>query len=107
MLEENPRINPRPIKEFESKKAEHDRPFKPSHPLKKGNHCTISKFPDHMADPPKDKKYVKPADDAPEGPPGWKATYKKQSRPTPSVATNFRNLKASFPSAFARSPVRG
>ena len=34
--------------------------------------------------------------------PGFKNTYKERSRPTPSIATNFINLKASFPSAFAR-----
>lgn len=37
--------------------------------------------------------------------PGFKATYKGLSRPSPSVATNFRNLKSQFPSAF-RSPAR-
>ena len=74
-------------------------------PLKKGNNQTIEKFPKYIEDPPTDKKYVKPAEGAPESPPGWKATYRKQSRPTPSVATNFRNLKSSFPSAFSRSPV--
>jgi len=53
-----------------------------------------------MEDPPVEKKYVKPAEGVPEPPPGFKATYKYMSRPQPSIATNFRNLKASFPSAF-------
>lgn len=54
-----------------------------------------------MPDPPKEKKRIKKDDDD-DAPPGFKCTKKFMSRPTPSVATNFRNLKASFPSAFRR-----
>ena len=107
VYEENPRLPDKREKVFESKRAEHDRAFRPANPAKRGNHQTIEKFPKYVEDPPTDKKYVKPPEDAPDGPPGWKATYKKMTRPTPSVATNFRNLKASYPSAFSRSPVRG
>ena len=80
----------------------HDgRPFKPSSNMKKGQTATIAKFPEHVADPPPKKVRVKKDDDD-EGPPGFKCTKKFMSRPTPSVATNFRNLKSSFPSAFKR-----
>lgn len=82
--------------------AEHERAFRPSNPGKKGVNGTLTKFPDHKASPCKDKKYIKPEEDAEQGPPGFKATYKYRSRPTPSVATNFRNLKASYPMAFKK-----
>ena len=69
--------------------------------MKKGQTSTIAKFPEFIPDPPKQKKRVKKDDDD-DAPPGFKCTKKYMSRPTPSVATNFRNLKASFPSAFRR-----
>ena len=90
------------FKEFVCKEAEHDRPFKPANPSKKGAiKGTIDTFPEWQKDPTfLQKKRAESVDD---GPPGFKCTYKYRSRPQPSVATNFRNLKASFPSAF-RSP---
>jgi hypothetical protein len=107
ILMEDPAIPERPKKEEPERPDIHDgKAFKPANPSKKGNHSTFQKFPEHKPDPPKDKKYVKPPEDAPESPPGFKATYKFQSRPTPSIATNYRNLKSSYPSAFSRSPVR-
>ena len=84
----------------------HDKPFKPSNPPKRGNHCTLEKFPLWKEDPPKEVTRKKKGEDDPEDPPGFKPTYKYRSMPSPSVATNIRNLKASFPSSFARSPVR-
>ena len=30
----------------------HDKPFFPSNPPKKGNHCTLEKFPLYKEDPP-------------------------------------------------------
>lgn len=84
----------------------HGRAFRPANPAKRGNHCTIEKFPLYKEDPPKEVKRIKYADgEEPEVPPGFKMTYNRKSSPTPSVATNIRNLKASFPSAF-RSPGR-
>lgn len=81
----------------------HDKAFKPANPAKKGNHSTLEKFPVHMPDPPKEKKRIKYEDgQEPESPPGFKCTYKGLTRPSPSVATNFRNLKASYPSAFRK-----
>ena len=40
---------------------------------------------------------LKPLDPNEEEKPGWKHTYNKKGIPCKSVATNFRNLKASFP----------
>lgn len=107
VYEEEPRLPEKKTREFVRNEAEHDRAFRPANPSKRGNHQTIAKFPEHKADPPTEKKRVIAKEGDPEAPPGWKATYAKRTRPTPSVATNFRNLKASYPSAFARSPVRG
>jgi hypothetical protein len=87
----------------------HEAPFKPANPPKRGNHCTIEKFPKYKEDPPAEKKRIKYADgEEPEVPPGFRHTYNRRSSPSPTVACNVRNLKAQFPSAFntSRSPVR-
>merc|ERR1740138_1255872 len=79
----------------------HERAFRPANPAKRGNHCTIEKFPLYKEDPPREVKRIKyPDGQEPEAPPGFKMTYNRKSSPTPSVATNIRNLKASFPSSF-------
>ena len=82
----------------------HDKPFKPSHPSKKGNiKGTLDKFPEYLPNPPKEvKRKVVAEGEEEEAPPGFKVTYRYKSRPTPSVATNIRNLKSSYPTAFAR-----
>ena len=103
--EEESKIRP-PKKEAVKEDIHEGKPFFPGNPGKRGQLGTIKKFPEHIPDPPKIKKYVKPPEDAPEPPPGFKATYKYMTRPSPSIATNYRNLKSSFPSAFSRSPVR-
>jgi hypothetical protein len=98
ILAEDPLIPAKPEKPREEAPNIHDgRAFKPANPGKKGLQGTLDKFPLHLPDPPTEKKYVKPADDAPEPRAGFKATYKNRTRPTPSIATNFRNLKSSYP----------
>jgi len=77
----------------------HDKPFKPSNPNKKGViKGTISKFPEYLPNPPKELKRVREpeGDDKPEPmhERGFKMTYRGLSRPTPSIATNTRNLKS-------------
>jgi hypothetical protein len=82
----------------------HGRAFRCSNPAKKGNHCTIEKFPLYKEDPPKEVKRIKYEDGKePEVPPGFKMTYNRKGSPTPSIACNIRNLKSSFPASF-RSP---
>jgi hypothetical protein len=62
-------------------------------------HDTIVKFPPYLPNPPKElKRKIKVEGE--EEKPSFKLTYNFKSRPTPSVAVNFRNLKASFPSSF-------
>lgn len=107
ILAEEPLIPAKPPKEKEEAHDIHDgKAFKPANPTKKGYKGTFVKFPEHMPNPPTEKTRAKLADDAPEPPPGFKATYRFRSRPTPSIATNYRNLKASYPMAFSRSPNR-
>lgn len=83
----------------------HERAFRPANPAKRGNHCTIEKFPLYKEDPPKEVKRIKIAEDAPEPPPGFRMTYNRKGSPTPSIACNIRNLKSSFPASF-RSPTK-
>ena len=99
---ENPPIPQRTFKPKAPPPMEHEKPFKPSHPPKIGNNKTFNKFPEYKEDPPKRLTRKIKVDGDPEDGPKFKTTYKERSRPTPSVATNFRNLKASFPSAFRR-----
>ena len=71
----------------------HDRAFRPAMPSKKGNHSTLSKFPVWHGEPPSQLKR-KVVDPEAEDIPLFKMPTKEFSRPTPSVATNFRNLKS-------------
>jgi len=77
----------------------HDREFRPCGPGKRNK--TLGRFPSFMADPPKRVTRTKKDENAPDIPP-FKSVTKIFSRPTPSVATNFRNMKASFPMHFTR-----
>jgi hypothetical protein len=101
-LEEDIPIPPKVIKPAPKPSIDEDRPpFKPSHPPRKGWNKAIGKFPDYKEDPPKQlsRKVVDPNV---EDPPKFRMTHNHKSRPTASVATNLRNLKASFPSVFRK-----
>jgi len=78
----------------------HDVPFKPANPAKKGYNRTIDKFPEYKEDPLRVVKRKQPAEDAEKG--KWKSTHRVKTMPTPSVTTNYRNLKSEFPSVFRR-----
>ena len=80
-------------------KYDHDKPFKPSHPPREGYNKTIAKFPVYIEDPPKE---IGPKEEDPDAPKKFKPTHNVKSVPCPSVAVNFRNLKASFPTVFRR-----
>jgi len=86
----------------EISKAEHDKPFKPSHPPRIGYNKTLAKFPAWEAERPKDVTRRPPLD--PEAVPQakFKPTHNFKTRPTPSVAVNMRNLKSAFPTVFRR-----
>ena len=81
----------------------HDKAFRPSGP-KKGVHPTIGAHPAYLPNPPRElkRKVIIEGEGAEDERPAFKLTYNLRSRPCPSVATNYRNLKSSFPSAFAR-----
>lgn len=93
---------PIPHREPKSKPVppmEHDKAFKPSHPSKVGHNKTLAPFPEYKEDPRKEiTRRVEPEDEKPR----FKPTHNVKSRPMPSVATNMRNLKASFPSVFRK-----
>ena len=78
----------------------HDRPFFPPNPSKRGYNKTISRFPEYKPDPLPEVKRGEKKDGDDEK--KWKTSYKKKSVPTPSVTTNYRNLKSEFPSVFRR-----
>jgi hypothetical protein len=111
VYEENPMIPARKVavvpelpEGAEKPEALHDKPFRPSNPSRKGAiKGTLEKFPAYLPDPPVEKKRKIIVEGSEEDTMvGFKATYRNKTRPTPSVATNFRNLKASYPSAFVR-----
>ncbi len=88
--------------------VEHPAPFKPSNPPKVGAvEKTLQKFPEYLDDKkakedpnfgkPKKKKEKK--DDER---PAWKPNTSSKSRPTPSVATNLRNIRSSLPTMMRR-----
>ena len=79
--------------------TEHDKPFKPANPAKSGRHATIEKFPEYVYDPVKPLERRYEDEDAPKK---FRPTHNSKTRPTPSVTTNLRNLKASFPTMFVR-----
>ena len=80
---------------------EHDKPFRPSHPARKGYNKTLEKFPTYIEDPFKHvtrKVAIEGEDDKKK----FRPTHNSKSRPTPAIATNMRNLKAMFPSILKR-----
>lgn len=79
----------------------HDKAFKPSNPPKLGYNKTLARFPPYKEDPKKPLTRRVPVEGE-EDKPKFKPTYNAKSRPTPSVATNLRNMKSSFPSLFRR-----
>jgi hypothetical protein len=64
--------------------------------------CTLEKFPQYKENPPTHlTKKVKVEGEEDDGP-KFKLTHTYKTRPSPSVVTNMRNLKASFPSVFRK-----
>jgi hypothetical protein len=82
----------------------HDKAFKPANPGKVGVLHTFEKFPNYLPNPPREIKRKIPVEGEEERR-GFRATTKVLTRPTPSIAVNYRNLKANYPSQFT-SPVR-
>jgi hypothetical protein len=78
----------------------HDHAFKPANPGKKNR--ILGKFPEFIADPPKQLKRVKKGENDPEDKIAFKPNTKSFSRPTPSVVCNFRNIRTAYPSAFRK-----
>lgn len=80
---------------------EHEAKWKPAKPSRRGYSCTFEKFPEHMPNPLKFTERKQKDENADDRKP-FVRTKKEYTRPTPSVVTNLRNLKSSFPSVFRR-----
>lgn len=81
----------------------HDHDFKACGPGKKNK--PLMKFPEWKGDPPIPRPpRVKPGAEKvePLHDKDFKMTTKTFSRPTPSVVTNFRNIKSAFPGSFRK-----
>jgi hypothetical protein len=68
----------------------HDRPFYPANPSKKGS--TIGPYPEHVPDPLRPILKGKPNENTP-----WKVTVVERSKPTPSIVSQISNLRNDFP----------
>jgi hypothetical protein len=68
-----------------------DAPFRPAGPGKKKK--TLGKFPPFMPNPERVIKRVKKNEDAEYVPP-FRPTTRQFGRPTPSIVTNFRNIRS-------------
>ena len=80
--------------------VEHDKPFRPSNPPKKGIvDKTLARFPEHVEEKPEPKRRKPKAEDER---PAWKHNTFKKTTPSPSVATNFKNIRSSLPSMMRR-----
>jgi len=91
----------RPAKAEPKPPMEQEVPFKPAKPPRRGYSCTLEKFPAYMENPLKFTERRRPVEGE-EHPPPFKTATHFKSRPSPSVTTNMRNMKASFPSVFKR-----
>ena len=80
---------------------DHDKPFKPSNPPKRGYNKSLAPFPMYIEDPLKPVTR-KPEDEEEMMKKKFKPSHPAKSRPTPSITTNLRNIKASFPTMFKR-----
>lgn len=76
---------------------EHDKPWRMTKTVIHEKSCPVSPY-EYRENPPTELTRKKEEDDDKRG---WRATYKGMSRPSPSVATNLRNLKTSFPHSFS------
>jgi hypothetical protein len=79
---------------------QHDHPFKPSNPPKRGYNKTLDKFPAYKEDPLKVVTRKKTPEGSDER--KWKPSHNKKTMPTPSVTTQYKNLKTEFPSIFRK-----
>lgn len=94
-------IPPKKAPEKRKPLMEHDKPFAPSNPGKKGYNKTLAKFPDYKEDPPT-KLMKKTKQEGDPEPLRWFPTHNNKSRPSMSVTCHTKNLRCEFPSVFRR-----
>jgi len=75
--------------------------FKPSKPPRRGYSCTLEKFPEYKENPLKFTERKRPVEGE-DVAPAFKSAKNFASRPSPSITTNMRNMKSSFPSIFRK-----
>lgn len=98
---EEPLIPARPARKASEPPMEQEAAWKPAKPARSGYSCTFEKFPEYKENPLKHTQRKRPVEGEEPGP-AFRSTYMYRSRPTPSVVTNLRNMKSSFPSVFKR-----
>lgn len=80
--------------------VEHPGPFKPSNPAKKSViDKTLARFPEHQGEKEEKKTRKEKVEDER---PAWKPNTFKRTIPSPSVATNFKNIRSSLPAIMRR-----
>jgi len=99
---EEPAMPKKRIKPTTAPLIEHDKPFKPSHPPKIGHNKTLAPFPVHKGDLPKEIVRKRPVEGEEERAKFKPPHMRTRSVPSPSIATNIRNIKITFPSLFGR-----
>lgn len=88
--------------------VEHPAPFKPSNPPKLGvTDKTLGKFPEYLDDvkAKEDPNFGKPPQKKPKAEDeraAWKPNTFKRTVPSPSVATNLKNIRSSLPAIMRR-----
>lgn len=98
----------KPLRKAEPQ-VDHDKPFRPSNPPKKGLvDKSIAPFPDYLDDVFKAKdpnfgkvKKIKKGEEEDDHP-SWKHTYNSKAVPCRPITTHFKNLRSEFPSMLRR-----
>lgn len=101
LLGEDVPLPPKTKKPDPKPAVEHDQQWKACRPSRKGANYGFSPFPEYVPNPMKSVERRKPVEGEEDKKP-FCNTKKEFTRPTPSIVTNVRNLKASFPSVFRR-----
>jgi len=98
---DEPRGIPRPPKEENISKVEHEMSFRPSNPGKQGYNACIGVFPEHMPDPIPAPRGRQVPEEGKEPPPAWRPCHPRQScNPMPSIVSMTRNMRAERPAIF-------
>lgn len=93
---------PREERVIQIAKANHEMPFRPSNPSKKGYQSCMTPFPEHIPDPVPEPARRQPKSDGEEKTPWRPKMPDLVSNPQPTVVCNLRNLRRENPHRFVR-----